>query len=138
MTVTQPIRSHFSEVRVRYAETDAMQVAHHANYAVWFEVGRGEMMHALGLPYRAIEEQGFYLMLTGLEVRYRAAARYDDLLTLETCVGEIRSRTLRFDYRLSRGETLIATGSTTHIFTDKAYRPRQIPDAALALLRGEG
>lgn len=123
-----------SEVRVRYAETDAMGVAHHANYPVWFEVGRGELMHALGLPYAAIEARGFFLMLTDLEVKYRRAARYDDLLTLVTQVAEIRSRTLRFEYTLLREEEVIATGVTRHIITDQQHRPARMPQDVMALL----
>lgn len=130
-----------TELRVRYAETDAMAVAHHANYPVWFEVGRTDLMHALGLPYRAIEERGYYLMLSELQVRYRRAARYDDLLVLETRVAEVRSRTAKFAYRLSRKEAdggleLLATGETHHIATDKNYRPSRFPDDLLALLSG--
>lgn len=130
--------SHTSEIRVRYAETDAMQVAHHANYPIWFEVGRGDMMHELGLPYTEVEEQGFYLMLVNLEVKYRSAARYDDLLTLETRVGEIKTRSMSFEYTLYKGETVVATGTTWHVATDKNYRPRTLPENVVAKLRGEG
>lgn len=128
---------HTTQIRVRYAETDAMQVAHHANYPVWFEVGRGEMMHELGLPYTEVEAQGFYLMLVNLEVKYRAAARYDDLLTLETRVGEIKSRSMSFEYSLFRGETLVATGTTWHVSTNKDYHPCTLPQDVVAKLRGE-
>lgn len=128
-----------TEFRVRYAETDAMAVAHHANYPVWFEMGRTDLMHALGLPYRELEERGYYLMLTGLNVQYRRAARYDDQLILTTRMGEIRSRTMKCVYELHRplehGELeLIATGETAHIATDKQYRPARLPDDLLTLL----
>ena len=128
-----------TEFRVRYAETDAMAVAHHATYPVWFEMGRSDLMHALGLPYRDLEARGFYLMLTGLNVQYRRAARYDDLLTLTTTVAEVRSRTARFAYQLHRAKAggqpeLLATGETAHIATDRDYRPVRLPDDLLALL----
>ncbi|UQN06920.1 thioesterase family protein [Deinococcus sp. QL22] len=131
-----------TEIRVRYAETDAMAVAHHANYPIWFEVGRTDLMHALGLPYAEVEARGYYLMLSGLNVQYRRAARYDDRLTLTTRVSEIRSRTLKFTYELHRANLdgaadLIATGETQHIATDKTYRPARLPDEVLKLLRGE-
>lgn len=133
--MTAPLESR-SELRVRYAETDAMGVAHHANYPVWFEVGRTDLMHRLGLPYAEVEARGYYLMLSGLQVEYRRAARYDDLLTLITRVGSVRSRTLTFSYELWRGEELLATGETRHIATDKTYRPARLPADVLTLLSG--
>lgn len=127
-----------TEFRVRYAETDAMAVAHHATYPVWFEMGRSDLMHRLGLPYRELEERGFYLMLTGLNVQYRRAARYDDVLTLTTTISEVRSRTAKFAYHLHRAapgeQELLATGETAHIATDKQYRPVRLPDDLLKLL----
>lgn len=122
-----------SAIHVRYAETDMMGVVHHSNYPVWFEVGRTELMHALGLPYREIEARGYFLMLSGLGVEYRRAARYDDHLTLSTGLTALRSRTLSFGYRLLRGEELLATGETRHIATDRQYRPARLPDDVLAL-----
>ncbi|WP_425322073.1 acyl-CoA thioesterase [Deinococcus metallilatus] len=113
-----------------------MGVAHHANYPVWFEVGRGDLMHRLGLPYAEVEARGYYLMLSGLNVEYRRAARYDDHLTLITRVGSVRSRTLTFSYELWRGEELLATGETRHIATDKSYRPARLPEDVLTLLAG--
>ncbi|GMA16722.1 acyl-CoA thioesterase [Deinococcus metallilatus] len=133
--MTVPLESR-SDLRVRYAETDAMGVAHHANYPVWFEVGRGDLMHRLGLPYAEVEARGYYLMLSGLNVEYRRAARYDDHLTLITRVGSVRSRTLTFSYELWRGEELLATGETRHIATDKSYRPARLPEDVLTLLAG--
>ncbi len=126
---------HVTPLRVRYAETDAMGVAHHAVYPVWFEVGRSDLMRSLDQSYAEIEDQGFYLMLTGLEVQYRRAARYDEALTLHTWAEEVRSRTLRFRYEL-RGPAgeLLATGATTHIITDHAYKPQRLPDHLRQLL----
>lgn len=125
-----------SDLRVRYAETDAMGVAHHANYPVWFEVGRSDLMRELGLPYSEVEARGYFLMLSGLNVEYRRAARYDDSLTLLTRVGALRSRTVTFSYALLRGEELLATGETRHIATDHQYRPARLPDDVVALLGG--
>jgi len=124
---------------VRYAETDMMGVAHHSNYPVWFEVGRTELMHALGLPYKEVEARGYFLMLSGLSVEYRRAARYDDHLTLTTVLTALRSRTLSFGYRVTRGEELLATGETRHIATDRSYRPARLPDDVLTLFgAGQG
>ncbi|WP_425148448.1 acyl-CoA thioesterase [Deinococcus sp.] len=112
-----------------------MGVAHHAVYPVWFEVGRSDWMRDLGFPYTEVEALGYYLMLTGLNVRYRVAARYDDDLTLHTRMSEVRSRTAVFAYELRRGADLIATGETQHICTDRQYRPARMPDALLTALR---
>nr|WP_157449037.1 thioesterase family protein [Deinococcus peraridilitoris] len=117
-----------------------MGVAHHANYPVWFEIGRSEVLQLLGLRYRDIEARGFYLMLSGLQVHYRRAARYDDDLTLETWMQEARSRKLVFAYRLLRelqpGATeVLATGRTEHIMTDRSYRVASVPTDVLALLK---
>ena len=136
-------QEHHTELRVRYAETDAMAVAHHATYPVWFEVARTELMHALGLPYTEMEARGYYLMLSGLHVQYRRAARYDDRLDITTRITEIRSRTLKFAYEVHRlapdgTRELLATGETHHIATDHQYRPSRMPDDVLALLAGEG
>lgn len=136
MSAPQPAPSAQSAIHVRYAETDMMGVVHHATYPVWFEVGRTELMHALGLPYREIEARGYFLMLSGLNVEYRRAARYDDSLTLLTRVGALRSRTVTFSYALLRGEELLATGETRHIATDRQYRPARLPDDVVALLGG--
>ena len=127
-----------TSLRVRYAETDAMGVAHHAVYPVWFEVGRSDLMRAAGLSYAEIEKQGYYLMLTDLGVNYRRAARYEQELTLHTRVEEVRSRTLRFGYDLfgSSGDP-VASGHTSHIVTDHNYRPQCLPEHLLVALQGQ-
>lgn len=124
---------HASTLKVRYAETDMMGVVHHATYPVWFEVGRTELMERLGLPYTEIEARGYYLMLSGLNVEYRRAARYGDTLTLTTRLAQLRSRTMTFQYELHRGEELLATGETRHIATDRQYRPARLPQDVLHL-----
>ena len=138
-----PVPESRSDIRVRYAETDAMAVAHHANYPVWFEVGRTDLMRALGLPYAEVEARGYLLMLSGLNVEYRRAARYDDHLTVVTRVGAVRSRTLTFRYEVRRASVdgegeLLATGETRHIATDRQYRPARLPEDVLTLLSGGG
>lgn len=125
-------------LRARYAETDAMGVVHHAVYPVWFEVGRSDLMRELGLPYSDLEARGYYLMLSGLSVAYRRAARYDEELELLTRVGTVRSRALTFTYELRRGDERLATGETQHVVTDHGYRPLRLPADALALLGGSG
>jgi acyl-CoA thioester hydrolase len=115
-------------IRVRYAETDRMGLLHHANYLVYFEEGRTELLRSLGFTYRDLEDQGFLLVLTKADVRYRAPARYDDLLTLHTTV--VRTTSVRIDhsYRLMRNDVLLAEGSTTLACVDREGRIQSLPD----------
>lgn len=119
-------------LRVRYAETDKMGVVYHAHYVVWFEVGRTEYCRAAGLPYRAMEEAGLLILVTGVSCRYRVPARYDDPLVVRTSMPELGSRGLCFDYEIVRGEDeILADGSTRHVFADADGRPRRAPDHIL-------
>lgn len=121
-----------TQIRVRYAETDQMGVAHHSNYAVWLELARVEFMREMNMDYRQVESEGIYLMLTRLDVRYRKAAKFDDVIHILVKVAEVKSRTMSFEYLLTSetGET-IATGITEHVATDKSYRLVRIPEALL-------
>jgi acyl-CoA thioester hydrolase len=115
-------------IRVRYAETDRMGLLHHANYLVYFEQGRTELLRSAGLSYRDIEDQGYFLVLTRAEVRYLRPARYDDLLTLRTTVE--RATTVRIDHRyeLLRDGLLLAEGTSTLACVDRDGRPQALPD----------
>jgi acyl-CoA thioester hydrolase len=124
-------------LRVRYAETDAMGVVHHASYIVWLEQGRTELLRALGSSYRAIEESGLYVVLSELQARYHAAARYDDVVVVRTTLAEVRSRGLSFQYelRLATENTLVLTARTEHIAVAKATgRPTRLPPELLTAL----
>jgi acyl-CoA thioester hydrolase len=114
-------------IRVRYAETDRMGLVHHANYLVYFEQGRTELLRSLGLAYKDFEDQGYLLVLTRAEIRYRSPAHYDDLLTLRTMV--VRTTAVRIDHRyeLFRDGTLIAEGSTTLACLDRQGRVQALP-----------
>ena len=115
-------------IRVRYAETDRMGLLHHANYLVYFEQGRTELLRSLGVAYKDLEDQGYLLVITRAEVRYRSPARYDDLLTLRT--GVVRTTTVRIDhqYELLRDGVRIAEGTTTLACVDRDGRPQALPD----------
>jgi acyl-CoA thioester hydrolase len=119
-------------IRVRYAETDRMGLLHHANYFVYFELGRTELLRSQGLVYKDLEDQGYLLVLTKAEIRYRAPARYDDVLTLRTTV--VRTTSVRVDHRyeLFRDGTLVAEGTTTLACIDRNGRIQALPD----ILRG--
>jgi acyl-CoA thioester hydrolase len=114
-------------IRVRYAETDRMGLLHHANYLVYFEQGRTELLRSSGLTYKELEDQGFLLVLTKVEVRYRSPGRYDDLLTLKTTV--VRTTAVRIDhcYELFRDGTLLAEGSSTLACVDRDGRLQELP-----------
>ena len=115
-------------IRVRYAETDRMGLLHHANYLVYFEQGRTELLREIGLTYRDLEDQGYLLVLTKLDVHYRRPARYDDLLKLRTTV--VRSTLVRIDhkYELFRDNELLADGNSTLACVDRQGRPQALPD----------
>jgi acyl-CoA thioester hydrolase len=114
-------------IRVRYAETDRMGLMHHANYLVYFEQGRTELLRAHGLTYKDFEDQGYLLVLTRAEIRYRSPAHYDDLLTIRTTV--VRTTAVRIDHRYEvlRDSTLIAEGSTTLACVDRDGRVQALP-----------
>jgi acyl-CoA thioester hydrolase len=115
-------------IRVRYAETDRMGLLHHANYLVYFEQGRTELLRSMGYAYRDLEDQGYLLVLTKLEVKYRSPARYDDLLTLRTTV--VRTTAVRIDHRyeLLRDGTVLAEGTSTLACVDREGRVQPLPD----------
>jgi acyl-CoA thioester hydrolase len=126
---------------VRYAETDAMGVVHHASYVVWLELGRSELLRARGVPYREIEARGFLVMLSELSVRYLGAARYDDLVMLRTELTAVRSRQVVFGYRLwlrEGGAALLEARSTHIIVASESRRPARLPDDLLKRLAVNG
>jgi acyl-CoA thioester hydrolase len=115
-------------IRVRYAETDRMGLLHHANYLVYFEQGRTELLRSQGLSYRDMEDQGFLLVLTKVQVRYRSPARYDDLLTLRTTVLRTTLVKIEHRYELLRDGLLLAEGETTLGCVDRDGRVQELPD----------
>jgi acyl-CoA thioester hydrolase len=124
-------------VRVRYSETDKMGIVYHANYLVWFEIGRTEFCRARGFSYRDMEENdASFLVVVESYCRYKSPAFYDDELLVRTHVTELRRRSLRFGYeivRVSDGK-IIAEGETGHVVTDKAGRVRSMPPGYNQLL----
>ena len=124
-----------TRIRVIYGDTDQMGVVYYANYLRYFEAGRSEFIRAKGLRYRDFEEQfGLLLPVAEAAVSYRAPARYDDLLDLEVRLGEVRRASARFDYRLLREGTLLATGHTVHACVDAGGRLQRLPAALVEKL----
>jgi acyl-CoA thioester hydrolase len=114
-------------IRVRYAEIDRMALLHHANYLVYFEQGRTELLRSRGLTYKELEDQGFLLVLTKVEVRYKSPARYDDLLTLKTTVVRTTAVWIDHSYELFREGALLAEGSSTLACVDRDGRLQELP-----------
>jgi acyl-CoA thioester hydrolase len=122
-------------VRVRYAETDQMGVVYYANYLIWFEVARTDLLRHAGWTYREMEESGFALPVIEAHCVYRQSAHYDDELDLKAA-GELLSAVrVRFDYRVTRvaDGRVLATGHTIHASLDPAGRPRRLPVQAQAI-----
>lgn len=116
-----------TRLRVRYAETDRMQVAHHGHYLVWFEVGRTHLMRERGMPYTHLEAQGILLPVTEAACRWLGSARYDDEVAVVTWLAELRSRKVVFGYEVRRGGETLATGTTAHVPTDASGRVVSLP-----------
>ncbi|MCS6775082.1 MAG: thioesterase family protein [Chloroherpetonaceae bacterium] len=114
-------------LRVRYAETDQMRVAHHAVYFVWFEAARAEFCRVRGIDYQAMEDAGYFLPVVEARCRYRAPARYDEEVTVTVHVVEHTRRTLRMGYRVTREATLLAEGETLQVLVGPDGRPRTFP-----------
>ncbi|GIW51046.1 MAG: hypothetical protein KatS3mg081_0401 [Gemmatimonadales bacterium] len=123
-------------LRVRYAETDQMGVAHHAQYLVWLEHARIEHLRRLGVSYRSLEEQGVRLAVAKTQVRYGAPARFDDELRIRCWVRESASRLLVFGYYIDRplDGIAIATASVTLVPVDGRMRVIRLPRELLDLL----
>lgn len=118
-----------TEVRVRFAETDAQAIAHHASFVVWFEVARVAYLEAFAGGYRAIRERGLEALTTEVHVRYQRAAEFDDVLAIGTRCAEMRGARFRYEYRVERNGELIAEGWTRHATVDReTYRPTRVPD----------
>jgi acyl-CoA thioester hydrolase len=129
---------HRTEIRVTYAESDAMAVVYHANYLRWFEIGRTEWLRSLGLTYRELEEQGVYLPVSEAFCKYIQSARYDDLLEIETAVVFLKRASIQFSYRVLRKAdgVELAQGTTLHAFVDRAGKIVKVPARFKDLLEG--
>ncbi len=120
-----------TRLRVRYAETDQMSVVYYANYLVWFELGRVELLRQLGFDYKRMEvEDDCWIPVVEANCRYKSPARYDDELIVQTAVASIRSSVIKFRYRILRAldQHLLAEGETTHVVTDSKMQKRPLPE----------
>ena len=122
------LRHHEIEIRVRYQETDAQGRVHHANYLTYFELGRTELLRAAGYDYRQLEAEGWMLVVSEMNCRYHQPAIFDDLLRLRTTVVEARGARVINEYRLYRGESLLAEARSTVACISREGRVRRLPD----------
>ena len=117
-----------TEVKVRFAETDAQGIAHHAVYVVWFEVARIEYLARFGGGYPQLQAEGIEALTLDVNVRYLAPARFDDRLTVGARCGDVRGARFAFDYAVERDGVRVAEGSTGHACVDaQTLRPRRVP-----------
>jgi acyl-CoA thioester hydrolase len=117
-----------TQIRVRYAETDRMGLLHHANYLVYFEQARTELLRSQGATYKDMEDGGYLLVLTKVEVRYLRPARYDDVLTIRTQVQRVTFVRIDHRYEVLRDGELLAEGTSTLACVDRDGRPQALPD----------
>jgi acyl-CoA thioester hydrolase len=124
-----------SRIRVRYAETDKMGVVYYANYLVWFEVGRTDLLRVSGWSYRDMEVEGFSLPVLEACCAYRQSARYDDELDIHTTGVLLSPVRVRFDYQVLRASDAarLAEGHTVHASLDRQGKPRRLPDRVLTI-----
>ena len=120
-----------TQVRVRYAETDQMGVVYYANYLIWFEVGRVEHLRARGISYRDMEtDDDCMIAVVEARCRYKAPARYDDLVTIRTRVTRQRGSIVHFEYQAVRASDgqLLAEGETVHVCVDRSFQACPLPE----------
>ena len=117
-----------TEIVVRFAETDAQGIAHHASFVVWLEVARVVYLSEHAGGYLAIQAQGIEALTTGVELRYHRAAYFDDRLRVWTRCGDVRGARFRYEYVIERDGSLVAEGSTSHATVDSTTRrPTRVP-----------
>ncbi|MGH7752757.1 MAG: acyl-CoA thioesterase [Gemmatimonadales bacterium] len=125
-----------SEHRVNYSETDQMGFAYHANYLVWLDMARTEHLRGAGMTYKQMEQDGVYLAVTGVSIRYRQPARYDELVRVRCWVRDHASRRVTFGYAVEHADSgaLLATAETSLIALDRTHNLSRIPEHVRALL----
>jgi acyl-CoA thioester hydrolase len=122
-------------LRIRFCETDLMGIVHHANYLQYFEAGRVEWLRRRGVTYADWARRGIHLPVVDAQLRYRAPARFDDVIQVETRLTAVRSHSLRFDYVIFRAETKLAEGSTRLACVDGDHLLLRIPEDVEDVLR---
>jgi acyl-CoA thioester hydrolase len=115
-------------IRVRYAETDRMGYLHHANYLIYFEQARTELLRGCGLSYKRLEDEGFFLVVAHVDVKFKSPARYDDLLTIKTTVSRTTPVRIEHLYEVSCNGRAVAEGRTTLACVDRTGKLQALPE----------
>src|SRR5688572_22437909 len=124
---------HDIEIRVRYQETDGQGRVHHANYLTWFELGRVELLRAMGHSYRELEKAGIFLVVAEINAKYYLPALFDDVLRLRTTTVRAKGARIEHRYEVFRGEELLAEGTTTVACIDPRGRVTRLPNWLLGV-----
>jgi acyl-CoA thioester hydrolase len=122
------VLSHDITVRVRYAETDRMGLLHHANYFVYFEMARTELLRQRGISYREIEDAGHFLVIVDIDCKFKRPAHYDDLLTVHTTVERVTHVKIVHRYQVVKEGLLLAEGHSTLACVDRDGKPQALPE----------
>jgi acyl-CoA thioester hydrolase len=129
---------HETRCRVRYAETDQMGVVYYANYYVWMEIGRVELVRSLGISYQDMEQSdGLLLSVVESQCRYIAPARYDQEVSICTEIVNSNARLIEFRYEIKDAESRqpLARGATKHLWLNRDFRPTKLPGRYLARIQ---
>jgi len=121
-------------LRVRFCETDLMGIVHHASYLAYFEAARVAWLRRRGVTYATWAALGWHLPVVEASVRYRAPARFEDVLAVETVLAELRSHSMRYAYRVLRGQECLAEGETRLACVDSAHKLQRIPKEVIGIL----
>jgi acyl-CoA thioester hydrolase len=135
---TETLERHETRLRVRYAETDQMGVVYHANYLVWMEIGRVELVRSRGVDYKDLEgTEGIFLAVIDVKCRYLFPARYDQEIVVYTEIAHATARTVEFAYHIHSAEDgkLLAQGGTRHMWVNRQMRPARLPEKYWSLLQ---
>lgn len=125
------------DIRVRYAETDAMGVLHHAQYAVYFELARTELLREQGGSYRDMERGGYFLVVAEMSFKFRRPAHYDDLLSVTVRPVTVSPVKLIHEYEVRRGDELLTEGRTILACVDSRGHVQRMPDDLVKMAQGD-
>ena len=122
-------KKNLTKIRVIYADTDALGIVYHTNYIKWFEIGRGELLRELGIPYSQIENMGYYLPLTEVNCHYLSPARYDQIVLIETQIIFVTRASIKFRFLIwdEKQEKTLVEGESVHACINKQGKIVRIP-----------
>lgn len=123
-----------AQLRVRFAETDAMGVVYHANYLPWCEVGRLKLIKSIGLSYKKMNDDGYHLPVVEAHLNYKYPAKFDDLVTIRAAIKERPTVKVKVEYEILANGKLLATGHTMHVFVNILGQPVRPPKDVLDTL----